>query len=184
MTTAFEPRHPAYAERVRDSIASQPLMSRLFPVVIERVEPGLVELSLAVAPDFLQPHGNVHGVLAAALADSAAGYAAQTLLALDRDVVTVEYKINYLAPGFGDRLLACAETVFGERGAGASLDDIAAEAGVTKSLVFRYWESKDSLLEEVLLRAGERYRGWMQHDIEFDPLREHPRFKAIMAVTR
>ena len=65
MTTAFEPRHPAYAERVRDSIASQPLMSRLFPVVIERVEPGLVELSLAVAPDFLQPHGNVHGVLAA-----------------------------------------------------------------------------------------------------------------------
>jgi len=63
--------------------------------------------------------------------------------------------------------------VFGEKGPGAPLEDVAAAAGVTKSLVFRYWETKDALLDEVLLRADERYRGWVEHAVwasESDPI--------------
>jgi len=106
MGNVFEPRNPDFAARVAASIASQPLMSRVFGTVVERVVPGEVQLAAAIGADVLQPHGNVHGVLASALADSAAGYAAQTLLAADLDVVTVEYKVNFLNAGYGQRLVA------------------------------------------------------------------------------
>jgi AcrR family transcriptional regulator len=62
-----------------------------------------------------------------------------------------------------DRLLTCAEGVFGERGTAGRLDDVAEAAGVAKSLVFRYWPRKEDLFEEVRLRAEERYRGWIEH---------------------
>ena len=106
MLTAFTACNPHYAVRVRESIACQPFMSRLLGTVMERVAPGRLELSLPLTPDLMQPHGNVHGTVATALADSAAGYAAQTLLGPESDVVTVEYKVNFLAPGIGERLYA------------------------------------------------------------------------------
>jgi uncharacterized protein (TIGR00369 family) len=106
MVTPPAPRNPRYAERVRESVASQPLMARLFGARVTKVEPGMVEIELDVQADYLQPHGHAHGVILAALADSATGYAAQTLLAPEFDVVTVEYKINYLAPAFGERMRA------------------------------------------------------------------------------
>ena len=59
----------------------------------------------------LQPHGNIHGIIASAVADSAAGYAAQTLVAADADIVTVECKINYLVPGVGTTICACGEAL-------------------------------------------------------------------------
>ena len=102
----FAPRHAAYAERVRESLRSQPFMSRLLGAVATHIEPGRVEIELPMQDDFRQPQGHAHGILLSALADSAAGYAVQTLLAPELDVVTVEYKINYLAPAFGERLLA------------------------------------------------------------------------------
>ena len=106
MPSDFTAPNPDYVQRVRDSIAHQPFMSRLLGTLVERVAPGRVELSLPLAPDLLQPYANVHGTVATALADSAAGYAAQTLLGPAADVVTVEYKVNFLAPGVGTRLYA------------------------------------------------------------------------------
>lgn len=109
--SAFEPRCADYAERVHASLRSQPLMNSLLGATALSIRPGRVEIALDVRPEFLQPHGNVHGVVASALADSAAGYAAQTLLADGTDVVTVEYKINFLAPGVGTRLRAVGEVL-------------------------------------------------------------------------
>lgn len=106
MTAIFEARNPAFAERVRASLSDQPMMSALLGAAATRIEPGYVDIELALRPDFLQPHGNAHGVILSALADSATGYAAQTLLPETLDVVTVEYKINYLAPAFGERIVA------------------------------------------------------------------------------
>ena len=106
MTTLFEARNPAFAERVRASLSDQPLMSALLGAAATRIVPGYVDIELALRPHFLQPHGNAHGVILSALADSATGYAAQTLLPATQDVVTVEYKINYLAPAFGERIVA------------------------------------------------------------------------------
>lgn len=107
----LEPRFEGYADRVTQSLADQPLMSVLLGARAASIEPGRVEIRLAVRPEMLQPHGNVHGVVASAVADSAAGYAAQTLLAEGRDIVTVEYKINFLAPGIGSDIRACGEVV-------------------------------------------------------------------------
>jgi uncharacterized protein (TIGR00369 family) len=86
----FEPRFDGYAARVRASLSKQPLMIVLFGAEVGSIEPGRVEIQLAVRAEMLQPHGNVHGIIASAVADSAAGYAAQTLVAADAEIVTVE----------------------------------------------------------------------------------------------
>jgi len=103
--------NPDFAARVRASVASQPFMDELLGATVIAVTPGHVEISAASRPVLLQPGGHVHGSVLAALADSATGYAAQTLLSADRDIVTVEYKINFLAPGFGTRYIARGHVV-------------------------------------------------------------------------
>ena len=111
MPKSFTPRFPDYAERVRQSLRDQPFMDVLLGAMATRIEPGLVEIAVPVTANIQQPHGNVHGIIASAVADSAAGYAAQSLLAEGYDVVTVEYKINFLAPGVGEYIVAVGEVV-------------------------------------------------------------------------
>ena len=74
-------------------------------------EPGHVTLSLARRPDLLQFSGHFHGGVIAAIADQAAGAATTTALPEGRIGVTVEIKINYLAPADGDELIAHAEVL-------------------------------------------------------------------------
>ena len=111
MPSSFTPRFSDYAERVRQSLRDQPFMDVLLGATATRIEPGLVEIAVPVTANIQQPHGNVHGIIASAVADSAAGYAAQSLLAEGYDVVTVEYKINFLAPGVGEHIVAVGEVV-------------------------------------------------------------------------
>jgi uncharacterized protein (TIGR00369 family) len=91
--------------RLRGSFAKQGLM-QLFGANITRIAPGQVEISLAPKPELSQQHGFVHGGALTAIADSAAGYAALSLMPANRGVLTTEMKINFLAPGAGDRILA------------------------------------------------------------------------------
>ena len=77
----------------------------------------------------LQPHGNVHGIVACAVADAATGYAAQTLLDDGMDVVTVEFKISYLAPGIGRRLRARGEVMRAGRTLSVCQADVFADDG-------------------------------------------------------
>jgi AcrR family transcriptional regulator len=65
--------------------------------------------------------------------------------------------------GGRERLLTHAEAVFGAAGYAARVEDVAVSAGVSKSLVFRHWPTKEALLDEVVLRLVERYRGWIEH---------------------
>jgi uncharacterized protein (TIGR00369 family) len=71
-----------------------------------RVTPGEVDIALAVAPHISQQHGFVHGGAITSVADSAAGYAALTLMEAGTGILAVEFKINLLAPGRGERLVA------------------------------------------------------------------------------
>ena len=72
-------------------------------VALIQVDPGRVELELAFDPELTQQHGFMHaGIIATAL-DSACGYAAFSLMPADAGVLTVEYKINFLAPAAADR---------------------------------------------------------------------------------
>ena len=129
MKNLFTPKYQAYAERVRNSLRDQPFMNEILGAEVTKVEPGTVEISLPVHAGILQPHGNVHGIIASAVGDSAAGYAAQTLLPEGYDVVTVEYKINYMAPGVGERIVAVGQVIKAGRTLSVCSAEIFAETG-------------------------------------------------------
>lgn len=134
MSKLVEPRYAGYAARVRASLAAQPLMTTLLGAELLRVAPGEVEIAVTARAELLQPHGNVHGVVASALADSAAGYAVQTLLAEGMDVVTVESKINFLAPGIGTRIRALGTVLRTGRTLSVCVADVYAEEGERSTL--------------------------------------------------
>lgn len=109
-TPAFTPPDPDFETRVRDSFARQPFMASM-GARMEEVAAGRVSVVLPYAEGVTQQHGFFHGGAVGALADTAGGYAAFTLFPADSTVLTVEYKINIMAPGRGDCLVAEGEVV-------------------------------------------------------------------------
>jgi uncharacterized protein (TIGR00369 family) len=101
----FTPPNPDFAARVRDSFARQAAM-RLIGATMTDVAPGHVTIVLPVRDELTQQHKFVHGGVVGMIADSAGGYAAFTLMPADASVLTVEYKINMLAPATGETLVA------------------------------------------------------------------------------
>jgi uncharacterized protein (TIGR00369 family) len=100
----FEPKDPEYEARVRASFGRQEAMQTL-GIEIVGLGPGEIELSMPYSRAYAQQHGFVHaGIIATAL-DSACGYAAFSLMPGDAAVLTVEFKINLLAPAKGERFL-------------------------------------------------------------------------------
>lgn len=71
------------------------------------LEKGKVSLATVYSDRLSQQHGYFHGAVVGALCDSAAGYAAMTMVPVSREVLTVEYKINFVAPATGTRLVCC-----------------------------------------------------------------------------
>jgi uncharacterized protein (TIGR00369 family) len=105
-----QPADPDYASRVRASFARQGFM-RSLGAELTVVQPGACEIRLPFRDDLGQQHGFFHAGATAAVADSAGGYAACTLMRPEDSVLTVEYKINLLAPGLGDEVVARARVV-------------------------------------------------------------------------
>src|SRR5436305_10341443 len=105
-----EPADPRFADRVRVSFARQGFM-RSLGAEMTAVEPGFCEIRLPFHADLAQQHGFFHAGALAAVADSAGGYAAYTLMGADDSVLTVEYKINLLAPDQGEEAVARARVV-------------------------------------------------------------------------
>ena len=103
------PLDPDFAQRCRESFARQKAMA-LIGARLTRVEPGRTEIALAFRDDLTQQKGFVHGGILGMIADTACGYAAFSLMPADCSLVTVEYKINILAPARGS-LVARGEVV-------------------------------------------------------------------------
>jgi uncharacterized protein (TIGR00369 family) len=101
----WNPPEPRFAERVRESFARQGAMATLGAELIA-VEPGYCAIALVPRPEVAQQHGYVHAGVVAAIVDSAGGYAGFTLFPPNASVLTVEYKLNLLAPAQGERLVA------------------------------------------------------------------------------
>jgi uncharacterized protein (TIGR00369 family) len=98
----MQPHDAGFAQRVRDSFARQPAMATL-GAGLQAVEPGRVVVVMAHRDALTQQHGFIHaGMLSAAL-DSACGYAAFSLMPADAAVLTIEFKVNLLAPARGPR---------------------------------------------------------------------------------
>jgi uncharacterized protein (TIGR00369 family) len=108
--TGFAVLDPHYERRVGESFARQGLMAHLGAEVVA-VEPGGVVIRVPFRGELTQQHGYFHAGVTGAIADTACGYAAYTLMAAEDSVLTVEYKINLLAPADGEELVARARVV-------------------------------------------------------------------------
>jgi uncharacterized protein (TIGR00369 family) len=101
----WTPPDPHFEARVRASFARQGAM-RTIGATLESVEPGYCSISVVPRAEIAQQHGYVHAGVVAAIVDSAGGYAGYTLFPEEASVLTVEYKLNLLAPAAGERLFA------------------------------------------------------------------------------
>lgn len=110
-TTSSPPEPDAEVEaRVRASFSRQGLMRHL-GAVLTQVTPGRVSIQLPFRDELTQQHGYFHAGSTSAIADSAGGYAGLTLFPSDSSVLSVEFKINLLAPARGDYLEAIGSVV-------------------------------------------------------------------------
>jgi uncharacterized protein (TIGR00369 family) len=97
-------------ERVRESFGKQGLMRLLGARIVEAGE-GFCTIEVPFDEKLTQQERYFHGAVIGAIGDNAGGYAALTLAPPDREVLTVEYKVNFLTPASGERLVARGEVV-------------------------------------------------------------------------
>ena len=103
----FVARDKAFESRVRASFALQSLMTTI-GARMTKVLPGEIEIELPFRSDLCQQNGYLHAGIATAIVDTACGYAALSLTASGMEVLTVEYKANFVSPAAGDRFVARA----------------------------------------------------------------------------
>lgn len=107
---AFEPRNPRFADEVRASFRRQRFMAFL-GAELTAVQPGSCEIRLPYRPELGQQHGYFHGGVIGTICDNACGYAAYSLAPPDCSLLTIEYKLNILAPGDGELLIGRGSVV-------------------------------------------------------------------------
>lgn len=105
MSDTPHPRNPHYETYVRDSFARQIIMQTLGASLAE-VAPGEVTIMLPFREDLCQQHGYLHAGVVTTIVDSACGYAALSLLPEGMEVLSVEFKINFLSPAKGTSFIA------------------------------------------------------------------------------
>ena len=115
-------------DRIAASFSAQGLMTTLGAELV-LIAPGEVRIALLPRPELSQQHGYIHAGALTSVLDSACGYAALTVAPTGLDVLTVEFKINFVRPAVADRFVAigkvakagktltvCQGEVVGERG--------------------------------------------------------------------
>jgi uncharacterized protein (TIGR00369 family) len=122
-----------FADRIRASFARQNAM-HLIQATLPVVEHGATEIHLPHWQGVEQQHGFVHGGVVGMIADSAAGYAAMSVVPPTASVLTVEYKMNLMAPAGGEKLIARGAVVRSGR-----------TLIVTRAEVFAVKEGKETL---------------------------------------
>jgi uncharacterized protein (TIGR00369 family) len=108
--SSFTAVDPEFAQRVRVSFGEQRAMASI-GASVSRVEPGAVDVVLPFRDDLTQQDGFIHAGIIAAIADSACGYAAYSLMPASARVLSIEFKVNLLAPAVGERMIARARVL-------------------------------------------------------------------------
>lgn len=153
MSEKWQALDPEFEAKVRESFLRQPFMQYL-GAQLSAVRPGACEIRAPFRPELTQQHGFFHAGVSGAIADSASGYAAYTLTdrqSMDRSLLTVEYKLNLVAPAQGEWLVTRAEVirngktlkvcradVFGVK------DGVETLCAVTLSTIMTMFDRKDS----------------------------------------
>lgn len=132
--TPFEPRDPDFERRVRESFARQRVMETMGATLL-RVAPGEVEIALPFREELTQQHGFLHAGVVTTIVDSACGYAALSLMPPGAGVLTIEFKLNLLAPAAGARLIARGRVTKPGRTINVCAGDVFAEQDGREKLV-------------------------------------------------
>ena len=132
--TAHAPQDPAYDARVRASFERQRFMQTIGARIL-RVAPGEVDVELPVREGLAQQHGFLHAGALATVADSACGYAALSLMPAGAAVLSVEFKINLLAPAAGDCVVAHGRVIRAGKTVTVCWGEVTAYDGENEKLV-------------------------------------------------
>jgi uncharacterized protein (TIGR00369 family) len=106
----FQAKDVHFERRVRENFAQQTAMTTI-GASMESASPGRVEIRLPFSPQFTQQHGYLHAGIVTAAVDSACGFAAMTLIPAGSNILTVEYKVNFMAPARGAHFLATGKVI-------------------------------------------------------------------------
>jgi len=101
MSSQFEPKDPDFKSRVTQSFSEQMVMQTINASLLT-VEPGRVEIELPYQRELTQQDGFIHAGISSTILDSACGYSAFTLMPAAARILTIEFKINLLAPAAGE----------------------------------------------------------------------------------
>ncbi len=140
----FAPRFAEWEARTHDSFARQGAMTHL-GATLHEIAPGRCTIALPYRDELSQQHGYFHAGITSAIADSAGGYAALTLFPEKSEVLTVEFKINLIAPAHGEELRATGHVVRN----GRTLTICTVEAKVSRD---GHWHAC-ALLQQTLMRV-------------------------------
>lgn len=102
MMNIFQPDDPEYESRVRLSFGKQGVMKTIGAELV-KVTPGEAQIEFSFHESLTQQHGYIHAGIITSVVDSACGFAAYTLMPADSEVLTIEYKVNFLSPAKGGR---------------------------------------------------------------------------------
>jgi uncharacterized protein (TIGR00369 family) len=130
----FDVENPEFESAVRESFGRLALMKTL-GATLERVATGEVDIAVPFREDLSQHHGFMAAAVLTAIVDVAGGYAAMTLMPAGTSVLTVEYKVNFLAPARGERMVARARVIRPGRTVTTCAGDVFAVAGGSERIV-------------------------------------------------
>jgi len=128
------PKDPNYESRVRESFSRQTLMQTL-AARITGMAPGEVEITMPMRDGLSQQDGFVHAGIITAIVDSACGYAALSLTPANREVLTIEYKVNFLSPAIGELFVARGRVTRAGKTIAVCSGDVTAETGGEPKLI-------------------------------------------------
>lgn len=128
------PRDPDFEARIRASFARQRFMETL-GASLDRVAPGEVAIAFTHREALTQQHGFLHAGVMTSVVDSACGYAALSLMEPGVGVLSVELKVNMLAPGTGERFVATGRVVRSGRTLTVCTGEVVAERGGERTVV-------------------------------------------------
>ena len=125
---------PDYESRIRSSFAKQGVM-QTFGARLVKVAPREVVIEFAYTPSLSQQHGYIHAGAITTVVDSACGYAAYTLMAADSEVLTIEYKVNFMSPARGEMFRCIGRVLRAGRTITVCSGDVVAVAGGEEKVV-------------------------------------------------
>jgi len=131
---AFKPKDAGFENRVRASFARQTAMKSISAKLVS-IKPGAVEIELPYQERFAQQDGFLHAGVITAIVDTACGYAALSLMPIGFEVLTIEFKANFMAPAVGDRFIARAKVVRPGRTVTVCAGDVVALKGKREKIV-------------------------------------------------